>query len=70
MQAPTATKQKAAYLILTSASFHAASSGGGYQAIKTIDNCIRSVASEMTLPTLQESIELVSMLVWPKYDTL
>jgi hypothetical protein len=67
MKTNTATQQKAAYVLLTSARFHNAIAGD-MRAANTIDNCLREVTREMTLPTLQESIELVSLLVWPKYS--
>lgn len=66
MLASTATQQKAAYLLLTSAALKLASHGD-VEAAQTLENCRYTLVDDMTLPTLLESQDLVAMLIWPKY---
>lgn len=60
----TATEQKAGYLLLTAAMFHAQD----FDATQIFTACTHSLAKDMTLPTLAESIELVNLLVWPRFS--
>jgi hypothetical protein len=62
----SATAQKAGYILLTSAMFHA-----NNQSATTILLMVRSsIADDMTLPVLQESIELITALVYPRFSYL
>jgi hypothetical protein len=59
----TATEQKAAYVLLNAAIYHAQD----FDATRIFENCKTMLAREMTLPTLAESIDLVTLLVWPRF---
>jgi hypothetical protein len=58
----SATAQKAAYILLTSAMYHA----NHYPTTVLLTMVRSSIAAEMTLPVLRESIELIEMLVYPR----
>ena len=62
----SATAQKAAYILLTSAMYHA----NHYPTTVLLTMVRSSIAADMTLPVLQESIELVSTLVYPRFSSL
>lgn len=59
----SATAQKAGYILLTSAMFHANNHG----ATKLISELRSSIARDMTLPTLLESHDLIETLVYPRF---
>jgi hypothetical protein len=63
LMAVTATEQKAAYILLNSAMYHAQD----FDATRIFENCKHLLAKEMTLPTLAESLDLVTLLVWPRF---
>jgi hypothetical protein len=60
----SATAQKAAYLLLTSAMYHAKH----YPTTVLLTMLRSSIASDMTLPVLLESIDLVETLVYPRFS--
>jgi hypothetical protein len=62
----SATAQKAAYILLTSAMYHA----NHYPTTVLLTMVRSSIAADMTLPVLRESIELVSTLVYPRFSSL
>ena len=62
----SATAQKAGYILLTSAMFHVSE----YPTTVLLTMVRSSIAQEMTLPVLQESISLVNTLVYPRFATL
>lgn len=59
----TATAQKAAYVQLSAAIYHA----NNFDTTMVLERCKHALSKEMTIPTLCESIELVSLLVWPRF---
>jgi hypothetical protein len=59
----SATEQKAGYVLLNAAMFHAQD----FDATRIFENCKHLLAREMTLPTLVESVDLVTLLVWPRF---
>ena len=62
----SATAQKAGYILLTSAMYHA-----NHYPTTVILTMLRSrIAEDMTLPVLLESIELVTTLVHPRFSSL
>lgn len=63
---PPATSQKAAYILLTSAIFHA----NNFASTQLLTSVRSKIADEMTLPVLIESIDLVETLVYPRFSTL
>jgi hypothetical protein len=60
----SATAQKAAYLLLTSAMYHAKH----YPTTVILTMLRSSIAKDMTLPVLLESIDLVETLVYPRFS--
>jgi hypothetical protein len=62
----SATAQKAGYILLTSAMFHA----NDYAATQLLTSLRSRIADDMTLPVLQESISLVTTLVYPRFAHL
>lgn len=68
MSLPTnsATAQKAGYILLSSAMYHA----NNYSATVLLTMVRSSIAAEMTLPVLLESVELVTTLVYPRFSSL
>lgn len=59
----TPTAQKAGYILLTAAMFHANQNDTS----QLIGGVLSSIARDMTLDTLVESIELVETLVYPRF---
>jgi hypothetical protein len=62
----SATAQKAGYILLTSAMFHA----NDYHVTNLICDLRSSIAADMTLPTLLESHDLIETLVYPRFWVL
>jgi hypothetical protein len=60
----SATAQKAGYILLTSAMYHAKN----HSATIIFTMLRSSIAKEMTLPVLLESIDLVATLVYPRFS--
>lgn len=58
------TAQKAGYILLTSASYHA----DNYAAFKLICDVRSSLSQDMSIHTLVESIELIETLVYPRFS--
>lgn len=59
----SATGQKAGYILLTSAMYHA----NNHAATILLTMVRSSIAHDMTLPVLLESIDLVTTLVYPRF---
>ena len=62
----SATAQKAGYIILTSAMYHADDSS----VTRLICDLRSSIAKDMTLPTMLESHDLIETLVYPRFWVL
>jgi hypothetical protein len=62
----SATAQKAGYILLTSAMYHA----NNRSATILLTMVRSSIAEEMTLPVLRESIDLITALVYPRFSHL
>jgi hypothetical protein len=59
----SATAQKAGYLLLTSAMYHA----NDYSTTVLLTMVRSSIAQDMTLPVLRESLDLLTLLVYPRF---
>ena len=60
----SATAQKAGYILLTSAMYHAKH----YPTTVILTMLRSSIAADMTRPVLLESIDLVETLVYPRFS--
>ena len=58
------TQKKAAYVLLTSAMFHADT----LESTKIFDGLRSSLAREMPFESLLETLALVELLVWPRFN--
>lgn len=62
----SATAQKAGYILLTSAMYHADDAS----TTQLICALRHNIAKEMTIPVLTETIDLIETLVYPRFSHL
>jgi hypothetical protein len=60
------TQKKAGYLLLTSAMYHA----DNFDSTKIFDGLRSILAAEMPLDSLLETLALVELCVWPRFQNL